>query len=142
MSSKTNGGRVGRLPLGKTEVEERGFVCMSFCEQATEYYYSRETIILANPYCHGPMACAIQETETTQAQYSFSATVDRNVWKAFHVGITGGISKTTSTARAQTKTVNLKEGECGYCTFIPIFKVSRCVTSLEMSMHGIGSLMV
>ena len=114
----------GDCPMEKTEIEPGTFICAGFCQESTEYYYGRETIFLANPYCHGPMSCAIQETKTVQVQYSFSSSISIKYSEVFNLGISGGVSKTTSTARAQTKTVSLEEGQCGYFTFIPIFKLS------------------
>ena len=116
--------RHGDCPMKLTERKPGTFICAGFCQESTENYYGRETIFLANPYCHGPMTCAIQETKTVQVQYSFSSSIGLKVKEVFNLGISGGVSETTSTARAQTKSVSLKEGQCGYFTFIPIFKSS------------------
>ena len=100
--------------------------CAGFCEIRTTYYYGRESIFLANPYCHGygekAATCSISETQTTTASLSFNVPVSVKYTDALSFGITGGYSQTWSQAIAQSKSISLSQGECGYWTFLPIVK--------------------
>lgn len=96
--------------------------CVGFCEQTTEYKYGRESIFLANPYCHGPMSCSISDTVTVATGHTFSSSLNIKFNDVLSGGISGGETITNSFAHAQTKSISLKEGECGYFTFLPIIK--------------------
>ncbi|KAI1074066.1 hypothetical protein F5B20DRAFT_565097 [Whalleya microplaca] len=102
-------------------------VCQSYCEVRTSYHYGQEVIFVSNPYCHGPMTCSISESASTSWSYTFKAP---KVVDILTKGITGGISYSNSHAKAQSKSVNLMDGECGYFTFLPILKTS-CGTWTE-----------
>lgn len=97
-------------------------LCVGFCEQTTEYKYGKESIFLANPYCHGPMSCSISDTVSVAFGLTLSSSLSVKFNDKLTAGITGGMSKTNTQAHAQTKSISLKEKECGYFTFIPIIK--------------------
>ena len=100
--------------------------CAGFCENRTTYSYGRESIFLANPYCHGygqkAATCSISETQTTTASLSFSVPATVKFTDTLSAGVSGGYTRTWSHAIAQTKSISLGEGECGYWTFLPIVK--------------------
>ena len=103
-----------------------GNACAGYCEVRTNYFYGRESIFLANPYCHGfgqkGATCSISDTETTTAAINFNIPVAIKFADALTAGISGGYTKTWSQAIAQTRSITLSEGECGYWTFLPIIK--------------------
>ena len=103
-----------------------GNSCAGYCEVRTSYRYGRESIFLANPYCHGygqkGASCTITDTKTTTAAVTFSVPATVKFTDALSVGITGGYTQTWSQAFAQAKSITLSEGECGYWTFLPIIK--------------------
>lgn len=84
-------------------------------------------MFLANPYCHGPMTCGITDTQTTAWAFAISFPLSNKFTADFTAGVSGGITYTSTTARAVTKSVVLKEKECGYFTWIPILKESWLV---------------
>ncbi len=101
-----------------------GPVCASYCEIRTNYFYGRESIFLANPYCHGPLTCTITDAETTQVSFSLNIPMSVKLWDIFSAGLTGGFTKQWNDAHAEAKSINLNEGRCGYFTFLPILKGS------------------
>ena len=103
-----------------------GNSCAGYCEVKTTYRYGRESIFLANPYCHGygekGASCTITDTQTTTAALNFNVPVTVKFTDALSTGITGGWTQTWSQATAQAKSITLSKDECGYWTFLPIIK--------------------
>lgn len=115
----------GNCPIKPVDAGfNKGYNCGAFCEKSTEYKYGRESIFLANPYCHGPMTCSISDTKTTTVANSVNFNVSPKLTDLFTAGISGGRTYTSGVAHAETKSVALKQGECGYFTFIPIMKTT------------------
>jgi hypothetical protein len=109
----------------------KGPNCDAFCEIRTTYYYGTESLFLSNGYCHGPMTCTITDTTTTALAASVQIP-SSGKGDVYSLGITGGLTYTWTDAHAEAKAVKLENGECGYFTFLPIFKSVWYVFTLTL----------
>ncbi|KAL9594699.1 MAG: hypothetical protein Q9219_006884 [cf. Caloplaca sp. 3 TL-2023] len=105
--------------------------CAGFCELSTTYSYGKESIFLANPYCHGygdkGASCTITDTQTTTVGRTFGGSIDgtfNGKIGSIKAGISGSYTQSWAQAHAQAKSVTLGKGECGYWTFLPIVKTT------------------
>lgn len=85
----------------------------------TDFIYGTERPF-DNSYCHGPFTCTIMDTQTTTVTYNIGISPEK--LKALGLGVTGGFSYATATARARSYSLQLKEGNCRYFTFVPVQK--------------------
>lgn len=99
------------------EYNKKDFRCVSFCEVRQEFTYEEEQPV-PNTYCHGPLTCLVSETTTTTWTYDGHVNVGWS--QGLQAGITGGLSYASATTTTRTTSVVLKDGECGYFTFLPI----------------------
>ena len=111
--------------------------CNSYCETKQSFTYDEEKPVVDNPYCHGPLTCTISTSKAFT--YTYTASFNTAWTKAFTAGITGGFSYEDATAQLQATVVALKEGQCGYFTFLPLLQNcgNKCPLSLPISEHSL-----
>lgn len=68
------------------------------------------------------MRCSISESHSVSVTSSVSSGAKVQWGKALKAGVSGGWSWGTSTGWGRTYDIDMKAGECGYFTFIPIHK--------------------
>ncbi|KAI8262937.1 hypothetical protein K4K58_000327 [Colletotrichum sp. SAR11_239] len=104
--------------------------CMSFCQIRTYFEWSREQPF-AYTKCHYPLACNLTTNDTVPlGSWKKSGS---NLDQALEVGISGGYGSKSDLefyAQGQNWSLDMKEGQCGYFTFIPVKKIT-CGTLSE-----------
>ena len=99
--------------------------CNTWCEVYQEFIYDVEQPVKNNPYCHGPMTCTVSDSQAFTYTYSGQINVGLgSAIKALSGGVTGGFSLAVADTQLVSKSVTLKQGECGYMTFIPELHLS------------------
>lgn len=99
-------------------------LCQSYCEIRTTFTYTQEIPLSKSGYCHGPLTCSVTDTDTKTFTYTGSGNVGGTLAKVLNIGVTGGYSQAQTKTSTETKSIALKQNECGYITFIPIVRTS------------------
>ncbi|KAI9808752.1 MAG: hypothetical protein M1825_003904 [Sarcosagium campestre] len=95
--------------------------CAKYCELRQTFKYMKE-VPLKDGYCHANTRCTVTNTKTTIVSWNanFKADIDQKLLNALKVGVTYGFNQGDADAHAVSYSLDLKDGECGYLTFIPI----------------------
>ncbi|GKT45416.1 uncharacterized protein ColSpa_05597 [Colletotrichum spaethianum] len=96
--------------------------CTTFCETSTRFEWAQE-VPFSHSECHYPIKCGMTKTESVSSGWNVGVSAKIQFWKALKIGVTGGWHHSWGTARAKKWDVDLKEGQCGYFTFVPVKKV-------------------
>ncbi|GJC78514.1 hypothetical protein ColLi_01352 [Colletotrichum liriopes] len=96
--------------------------CTSFCETSTKFEWAQE-VPFSHSECHYPIKCGMTETDSVNSGWTVGVGAKVQFWKALKIGVTGGWHHSWGTAKGKKWDVDLKEGECGYFTFVPVKKV-------------------
>ncbi|KAJ9607845.1 hypothetical protein H2200_007924 [Cladophialophora chaetospira] len=99
--------------------------CSTYCEMKTTFYWGQEQPYVAVPPCKGTGSFSI--SESTHQGYVLKAKINVGAGKCAKIingGITVGVGGKDGISQSWKKTVSLKENQCGYFTFIPIFRDS------------------
>ncbi|GKT93498.1 hypothetical protein Ct61P_11348 [Colletotrichum tofieldiae] len=96
--------------------------CTSFCETSTKFEWAQE-VPFSHSECHYPIKCGMTETDSVNSGWTVGVGAKVQFWKALKIGVTGGWHHSWGTTKGKKWDVDLKEGECGYFTFVPVKKV-------------------
>lgn len=108
--------------------------CQSYCEIRQNFYYGEE-VPLDNGFCHGPLTCSIADTKTKTYTWNGGGSIGGTIAKVINIGVTGGYSQASTVTQTRTTSVNLKDGQCGYFTYLPILHDS-CGSLTESTYIG------
>ncbi|KAG8525697.1 uncharacterized protein KY384_000457 [Bacidia gigantensis] len=108
--------------------------CISYCEIRQNFYYGEE-VPLDNGFCHGPLTCSIADAKTKTYTWNIGGSITASIKSVLNIGVTGGFSDATTTTQTRTTSVNLKDKQCGYFTYLPILHDS-CGSLTEATYIG------
>ena len=108
--------------------------CTSYCEVRQNFYYGEE-VPLDNGFCHGPLTCSIADSKTKSYTWNGGGNVGGSIAKILNIGVTGGYSQATTNTQTKTTSIPLKQGQCGYFTYLPILHDS-CGTLTEAPLNS------
>ncbi|KAF6810609.1 hypothetical protein CMUS01_13429 [Colletotrichum musicola] len=111
--------------------------CASFCQIRTYFEWASE-VPFPNSACRGPSSCSVSEKDTTNVGWAISLTGREG--KAARVGVSGGLKGHWGTSPGRSKKVDLRDGQCGYFTWVPVRKVACGTVSLAAPARPIFGL--
>ncbi|EXJ85919.1 hypothetical protein A1O1_06288 [Capronia coronata CBS 617.96] len=117
--------------LENGECERKSWIsgCSSFCQVRTTFYHGEEQPYVRVPVCRGGLTCTL--SESVHQNYAWKAKLNFNVKiQVLTAGITQGYSTKSGITQGYKFSKTLPDGECGYFTFIPIYK-GTCGSSTE-----------